>query len=356
LGAAGTLARLGADRFGATLWDPPDAAHAVHMLDEALFEVVRAPFQVDHQEIRLSVSAGIALYPADARDAETLCANAEAAHKKAKNSGDRYLFYAPEMHARVKDALALEADLHRGLERGEFILYYQPKLDLNTEAIHGLEALIRWNHPTRGLVSPNDFIPLLEETGLIVEVGHMVVKEAVRQQREWLERGLLPGRVAVNVSAIQFRQEDFVATVQNLVAAGGALDLELTETIIMSDIDTTLPKLRELRGLGIGLMVDDFGIGYSSLNYLSKLPLTDLKIDQSFVWKMATSPDDLNIVSTIIHLAHSFRLNVIGEGVETEEQRKLLRLLHCDEIQGFLVSPPLPAAQIESLLPSRDPA
>jgi diguanylate cyclase (GGDEF)-like protein/PAS domain S-box-containing protein len=312
-----------------------------------------APYRLGDTELRVSVKAGIAMFPDDAADPEGLLKNAEAALKKAKASGERYLFYTQQMTERVAEKLALENQLRQGLEREQFVLHYQPKVDLEKRAIVGLEALIRWQSPERGLVPPGQFISLLEETGLILEVGAWALKRAALDHRNWAEQKLKPSRVAVNVSAIQLRQRDFVAVVEQAIMEGvapTAIDLEITESLVMEDVEANIAKLKAVRELGVRIAIDDFGTGYSSLGYLAKLPVQALKIDRSFIVNMHGDPDAMSLISTIISLAHSLRLSVVAEGVETEEQAKFLRLLRCDEMQGYLFSKPVPFDEITRLL------
>jgi len=299
--------------------------------------------------------AGIAVYPGDGGDADTLYRNAEAALEKAKRSGDRYLFYAPEFNARVAEKLTLENKLRRAVEHGELVLHYQPKVELKKRRISGLEALMRWNDPDTGvLVPPVKFIPILEETGLILEAGRWALGQAIADSARWKANRQKVPRIAVNVSPIQLRQKDFVATVESALRGakdiGGILELEITESLIMQDIDANIRKLRAVRDMGVEIAVDDFGTGYSSLSYISRLPINTLKIDRAFIMNMTSNPDDLSIVSTIISLGHSLELKIVAEGVETEEQANLLRLLKCDEFQGYLFSRPVPMEQIEILL------
>jgi len=279
---------------------------------------------------------------------------AEAALRQAKGSRDHYLFYAPRMNAFVAERLKLESKLQQALERDEFVLFYQPKVDLSTGRVVGLEALMRWNDPGTGLVPPMLFIPLLEETGMIVEVGAWAMQRAVSQYAAWQAAGLQPPPIAVNVSAVQLKRKDFVASVQQAIAIAGkpdhGLDIEITESMIMEDIEASIEKLKLIREFGVGVSIDDFGTGHSSLRYLTRLPISALKIDRAFIQHMATNPDDVAIISTIITLARNLNLKVIAEGVETEEQSKFLRLLKCDEYQGYLFSKPVPAEQVPALL------
>jgi EAL domain-containing protein (putative c-di-GMP-specific phosphodiesterase class I) len=295
----------------------------------------------------------MAVFPGDGTDAETLYRNAESAHKKARAAPERYLFYDQHMTDRVAERLNLENKLQLALERDEFVLHYQPKVDLETGHIQGVEALIRWRSPELGLVPPMHFIPLLEETGMILEVGAWAMRRAASDHRAWLAQGLAAPRVAVNVSPIQLRRRDFVHTLRAALAEGAdiaGLDLEITETLIMEDIEAMIEKLAAVRDMGIGVAVDDFGTGYSSLRYLAKLPVQTLKIDRSFVSTMLDDANTMSLVSTIISLAHSLKLKVVAEGVESEEQAEILRTLKCDLMQGYLISKALPVKELEALL------
>jgi EAL domain-containing protein (putative c-di-GMP-specific phosphodiesterase class I) len=269
------------------------------------------------------------------------------------------LFYTAAMTERVAEKLKLENKLREALEKDEFVLHYQPKVHLETRAILGVEALIRWQSTEFGLVPPGEFIPLLEETGLILEVGAWALKRAAIDRRHWVELSMPAPRIAVNVSAVQMRQRDFVRVVEEALGYGGSpagIDLEITETLLMESLQDNISKLEKVRALGVTIAIDDFGTGYSSLAYLAKLPVHALKIDRSFVSAMLQSPQSMTIVSTIISLAHSLDLKVIAEGVETEEQSHLLKLLKCDEAQGYLFSRPLPREQIEPWINARHQA
>ena len=288
---------------------------------------------------------------------EKLFQNAESALKRAKTQNERSAFYTPDLNARVAKQLVLENKLRRALERNEFVLHYQPKVDLVSSRIVSLEALIRWQDPEGGLVPPMEFIPLLEETGLILPVGNWVMQEAMRASASLRARGLPPLRIAVNVSPIQLRQKDFVRGVETAIAAGGGtphgLDLEITESVIMDDIEANIRKLDEVRGMDVELAIDDFGTGYSSLAYMARLPVDTIKIDRTFIMKIKSDADSMSIVQTIISLTHALQRKVVAEGVETEEQADLLRLLRCDQYQGYLFSRPVPLAEIENLLLSQ---
>ncbi len=347
-------ARVGADTFALILRGASqagDLARAVEGIIRASFDPA---FEINEQELRVSVRVGIALYPSDGRDAERLFRNAEAALAKAKAGGERVEFYAPEFNARVAEAMLLETRLRRALDRGEFILHYQPKVSLETGRITGVEALMRWQDPAAGLVPPDRFIPVLEETGLILEAGRQALARALAERRAWESGGLAVPRVAVNVSSIQLQRRDFVREVRAAIEAsrggGSVLELEITESQVMRELEVNIAKLRELREMDVEVAVDDFGTGYSSLNYVAKLPVTSLKIDRSFIVGMTQGPGGLAIVSTIVGLSHSLGFRSVAEGVETEEQAALLRSLRCNEMQGYLFSKPLPPQAFEALL------
>jgi len=354
IGDDGNLARAGSNTFAVSLAGVMAGAEVAHTLEEKILPALNRPFTVGGQELRLSFKGGVALSPNDGSDAEALFQNAEAALQKAKDSGDNYMFYAPQMNARIAEILSLENKLHIAVVDEQFVLHYQPKVDLANNRITGLEALIRWDSPEMGLVPPAEFIPILEETGMIVEVGAWAMKQAVSQYAAWQAAGLQPPPIAVNVSQVQLKRRDFVASVEQAIAIAGkpehGLDLEITESMIMEDIESSIEKLKTIRELGVGISIDDFGTGYSSLRYLTRLPITALKIDRAFIQHMTTNADDVAIVTTVIALGHNLNLKVIAEGVETEEQRKFLQLLKCDEFQGYLFSKPVPAEQVPALL------
>jgi len=349
-----SLARIHADVFAALFPGIKDEADIARLVEEKIIGCLNRPFTLAGQEVRVSAKAGVALFPGDATEPDLLFSNAEAALRQAKDSSDRYLFYARKMNAFVAERLKLENRLQRALELEQFVLFYQPKVDLGTGRVAGLEALIRWNDLGSGLVMPMLFIPLLEETGMIVEVGAWAMKQAVSQFAAWQAAGIEPPPIAVNVSQVQLKRKDFVTSVQQAIAIAGkpghGLDLEITESMIMEDIEASIEKLTMVRDLGVGISIDDFGTGHSSLRYLTRLPITALKIDRAFIQHMATNADDVAIVSTVIALGHNLKLKVIAEGVETDEQSKFLRLLRCDEFQGYLFSKPVPADQVPALL------
>ena len=275
--------------------------------------------------------------------------------RKAKASSEGVLFYSPRMTEAVAQKLALENMLRQALDNEEFLLYYQPQVDVDTRRLEGVEALIRWLSPELGLVPPMQFIPLMEETGLILEVGAWALRRAVFDRKSWLEQGLVAPRGAVNVSAVQLRRHDFIATVVDALKQGATppgIDIEITESLIMEDIEHTIEKLHALRALGVDVSIDDFGTGYSSLAYLAKLPVQVqvLKIDRAFISTMLTSTDNMTLVSMMISLAHALRLKVVAEGVETEEEAKMLKLLRCDQMQGYLVGKPIPFEPMSALI------
>lgn len=352
-GDANLVARLGADHF-AVLMPVVQHGDGVKTLIEAMTKsLLEHPFNLNDAIFRVAVKAGVVLFPDDGADADALFRNAEAALKQAKSSGERYLFYTQSMNELVAGKLTLENQLRQALERGEFVLHFQPKVNLVSGKVTSAEALIRWNKPGGGLVAPGHFIPVLEEIGLIHEVGRWAMEQASADYIRWQKVGLEPVRIAVNVSALQLRSRTFYDEVRQLTEtheqAAVGLELEITESLIMEDIKHNIQCLQEIRALGLTIALDDFGTGFSSLSYLAKLPLDSLKIDRSFVVDMTVTPEGLALVSTIINLAHSLKLKVVAEGVETEEQARLLRLLNCDEMQGYLFSKPIPVDQFERL-------
>ena len=347
------LARIGADHFAIMAPDIQNVDDLPRLTEQRLEKFFGLPFQIGETELRIGAKLGLAVFPGDAADAETLFRNAEAALKKAKASGDRFLFYTQAMNERVAEKMELENKLRQALEKDEFVLHYQPKVDTETRSIVGVEALIRWQSPELGLVPPMKFIPLLEETGLILPVGAWALKRASLDHRNWVNQGLKAPRVAVNVSPIQLRQRDFVGIVEQAIIDGVAptgIDLEITESLIMKDIKGNIEKLKSVRGFGVSVAIDDFGTGYSSLGYLAKLPVQTLKIDRSFIITMLNDSGAMTLVQTMISLAHSLKLKVVAEGVDAEEQANMLRLLRCDEMQGYLFSRPVPFDEMTTLL------
>jgi diguanylate cyclase (GGDEF)-like protein/PAS domain S-box-containing protein len=347
-----TPARIGGDRFAVVLPNLAGISMA-RWIDDWIVDSFAEPLIIDDIELRTTVKVGIAMYPADADTAESLFANAEAALKRAKDAADPYLFYSPEMNARVAQRLHLESRLRKAVTQNEFVLHYQTKVDLASRQIRGLEALIRWNDPEFGLVPPMDFVPLLEESGQIVQVGRWVFEQAVADAQRWRSLGLEVPRVAVNVSEVQLRHPNFVATVLGALGPNGdagGIDVEITETMIAQNTGANEQKLRRLREAGLRIFMDDFGTGYSGLSQIAHLPLDALKIDRAFVAGMTISTEHMAIVSAIINLAKALRIYVVAEGVETEEQASRLYALGCDEAQGYLFDRPQPAEDIAKLL------
>ncbi|HEU4647273.1 MAG TPA: EAL domain-containing protein [Burkholderiales bacterium] len=347
------FARVGADHFAIVVPQVTSREELARHVEARLDRIFANPFTVVGTELRISARIGIAGFPDDGTDGDTLLRNAEAALKNAKATGERYLFYTQEMSERNAENLSLENKLRQAIERQEFVLHYQPKVDLDKRDIVGVEALIRWQSPELGLVPPAQFIPLLEETGLILQVGSWALRRAALDHRAWVEQKLKAPRVAVNVSQIQLRQRDFVRVVEEAIIDGVAptgIDLELTESLIMQDVQANIEKLDAVRRLGVRIAIDDFGTGYSSLAYLAKLPVATLKIDRAFIHSMLDDADTATLVQTVISMAHALRLKVVAEGVESEAQAKALRLLRCDEMQGYVFSKPLPLEQMTALL------
>ncbi len=350
---AAEVARISADHFALVVapvkGELDDGRHFQALLQRCFGD----PYQVSDTELRLSAKIGITLYPNDGADAETLLRNAEAALRRGKETDDPMVFYTPSLTEGTSEQLSLLNKLQRALENDEFVLHYQAKVDLQTQRVVGVEALIRWQSPEFGLVPPGKFIPVMEETGIILHAGAWALSRAVTDHSRWLELGLPAPRIAVNVSAIQLRKRDFVETVERAVKRGAnppGIDLEITESLVMEDIESNNQKLKGVRGLGMEIAIDDFGTGYSSLGYLARLPVQTLKIDRSFIITMLKDADTMTLVQTIISLAHSLKLKVVAEGVDEEDQAKLLRLLRCDQVQGYLFSQPVPFDQVTALL------
>ncbi len=351
-GDVNLLARLGADQFAAVMPVMRRDGDLERFLETRLEAFQEHPFVLGEAVLRIGTKVGVALLPNDGADADTLFRNAEAALKQAKAHGDRYLFYTPQLTQAVAGKVALENQLRLALERGEFLLYYQPKVNLGSGQMTSAEALIRWNDPRTGLVPPGQFIPVLEETGLIHAVGRWALRQAVADYLRWRAAGLPVVRIAVNVSPLQLRDRDFIAEVREAIAidpqAAAGLELEITESLIMEDVKHSIASLQAIRAMGLTVAIDDFGTGFSSLSYLAKFPVDTLKIDRSFVLDMTASPEGLALVSTIVNLAHALKLKVVAEGVDSDDQLRLLRMLGCDEMQGYLFSPAVPADLFES--------
>jgi diguanylate cyclase (GGDEF)-like protein len=346
--------RLGGDEFAII------NTNITHVMDVAkaaqkIINVLNQPFMPGGHELSITASIGISLYSSDGADRETLTQNAETAMYRAKKMGrNNYQFYTPEMNAEGAKQLSLESSLRKALEREEFLLHYQPQIDMSTGRIIGMETLIRWYHPKLGLISPADFIPLAEESGLIVPIGNWVLHSACEQNKAWQEAGFPPIIVSVNLSARQFQQKNLVETIASILTETGLearwLKLEITESVVMHNVEETVAALHELKAIGVHIAIDDFGTGYSSLSYLKCFPIDTLKIDRSFVRDITTNSNDAVIALAVITLAHNLKLKVIAEGVETEEQLVYLRKYHCDQMQGYLFSRPVSAEQFKKLL------
>jgi EAL domain-containing protein (putative c-di-GMP-specific phosphodiesterase class I) len=329
-----------------------------HKRSKKLINVLSEPFQVDGHELFVTCSVGISLFPDDACDAAALLKNADIAMYRAKDHGNNiYQFYSSEHTAASFEHLMLETSLRRAIEREEFVLHFQPIVDLRTQRVTGMEALVRWAHPELGMVPPAKFIPLAEETGLIVPIGYWVLEHACREARALQRRGFADLHVAVNLSPKQFRQRDLVKVVREVLERTGfdprCLELEVTESSVMENADAAVRVLHELKGMGIHLSIDDFGTGYSSLSYLKRFPIDSLKVDQSFVRDIISDQDDAAITSAVIAMGHSLRLTIIAEGVESEEQLSFLRERDCHKVQGFLFGRPMPAEDLVHLLVQR---
>jgi diguanylate cyclase (GGDEF)-like protein len=349
-----TVARVGGDEF--VLIVGPTATRAdAEIIAKRANEVLSAPIRLGGVDLHVSASIGIASYPADGSSAEVLLVHADAAMYCAKQRGrNNYLCFDSTMDALTLEHVSLESELHEAVKLQQFELYYQPKADTATGDVRSAEALIRWNHPKRGLIQPVQFIPLAEKCGLIHDIGAWVLREACRQCAAWQRAGVPSLRIAVNVAALQFRRGDLLEQVRGALDQAQLepqfLEIELTESVVMSDPEESAAILEQLSRMGVLVSVDDFGTGYSSMSYLQRFPIDKLKIDQGFIKELMTRPDDAAIVKAIISLAHGLRLKVVAEGVETCEQLTLLQSLGCDQYQGFLFSPPLPAAEFAQLV------
>ena len=354
--ASDTVSRQGGDEFVVLLSEAEQWEDAAIVATRMLHAVAEA-HSIDQRDLHITTSIGVSVYPDDGRDAETLIKNADTAMYQAKENGKQsFQFFKPAMNVRAVERQSIEESLRRALERDEFVLHYQPKVDLRTGAITGAEALLRWTHPERGLVSPAQFIPIAEDSGLILPIGRWVLRGACLQARRWVDEGLPAMTMAVNVSSMEVRAEDFVTGLFEILDDTGldpaSLELELTESVLMRHADSAASILQAVRERGVQVAVDDFGTGYSSLSYLRRFPIDALKIDQSFVSQISADGDDTSIVTAVISMARSLKLRVIAEGVETLEQLAFLQDLQCDEAQGYYFSRPVPAAQFARLLKS----
>ena len=349
-----TVSRQGGDEFVVLLSEVEQSENASITASRMLRAVAGAHF-IDQHDLHVTASIGVSVYPDDGLDAETLIKNADTAMYQAKENGRQsYQFFKPAMNVRAVERQSIEESLRRALERQEFVLHYQPKINLKTGEITGAEALIRWTHPIRGPVPPGQFIPVAEDCGLILPIGNWVLREACKQARAWLDAGLSLGTMAVNISAMEFRDGNFLEGVFTILKDTGldprSLELELTESVLMKRAESTESILKALRATGVQLAVDDFGTGYSSLSYLRKFPIDALKIDQSFVRQITSAPDETTIVTAVISMGRSLKLRVVAEGVETQEELVFLQAHKCDEAQGYYFSPPVLPQQFASFL------
>ncbi|MEN3327484.1 MAG: hypothetical protein V7638_2291 [Acidobacteriota bacterium] len=350
------VARFGNDEFALLKTHTSNKNDVVETID-SLYQVLKFGFDLPGHELYATASVGVSLFPFDGENSHTLLKNAGAALYKAKRSGGaNYQFYTADMHELATRRLALETHLHRAIQNQEFLVHYQPRVSVDALAITGVEALVRWQHPQLGLVSPSEFIPLAEDTGLIIPIGEWVLRQACEQNQRWQQQGFAPIQMAVNISARQFHDQNLSQTVIRILKesgmAPGQLELELTESSIMQNPEFAAGVLTRWKNLGINISIDDFGTGFSSLASLKRLPIDALKIDQSFVRDAQSDADDGAIVVAIITLAHNLRLKVVAEGVETEDQLRFLQSLRCDELQGYLFSKPRPAGALVSLFDS----
>ncbi|HZX49030.1 MAG TPA: EAL domain-containing protein, partial [Nitrospirota bacterium] len=349
-----TVGRLGGDEFIVLLPDIEQIDDVI-IICNRIQTIFDSPVRIVEQEVSVMMSIGISVYPTDGDDGETLLRKADVAMYRAKSEGKScYRFYSDGMSQAGADSLRLESRLRRAAERGELFLNYQPQVDLNTGRIYGAEALLRWHDPGYGIISPKAFIPIAEESGLIIPIGEWLLRTACLQAKEWQGRGLNHIKLAVNISLRQFMQKEFAQVVGRILKEtgldAGDLELELTESIIMENAESVINILNELKQIGVRLAIDDFGTGYSSLMYLKLMPIDIIKIDQSFVNDMTVNKDDASICDAIIKLAKSLNLEVIAEGVETLDQIELLKRLDCNNIQGYVISKPLGCKEFEMFL------
>jgi diguanylate cyclase (GGDEF)-like protein len=347
-----TVARLGGDEFAVLLDDLHDVKFVV-MIGRKILQVISKPIMIQDYELYITGSIGISLFPDDSEDVDDLLRCADTALYRAKDAGkNNYQYYTTDMNARAFEFLLLESGLRKALDNNEFVLYYQPLFNLKTSRLIGMEALLRWQHPEKGMIAPGDFIPLAEETGLIEPIGEWVLRTACTQNKQWQDEGYSQVKVLVNMSARQFCKKNITELIGDILLETGLspdyLGIEITESVIMQNVKSTITKLKQMRKMGISLSLDDFGTGYSSLSYLKLFPVDNLKIDRSFVFNITSDPTDAAIAASVILLAHSMNIEVVAEGVETEEQLEVLRRQGCDHVQGFLFSQPLAA---EDFLP-----
>jgi diguanylate cyclase (GGDEF)-like protein len=352
VGSESLVARVGPNQFALVLSSMTGDDEVAQRVGKLMDSFLQHPFRLNEAVFRIAARVGVALHPDDGADADTLVRHADAALENAKVQGVRYLLYTRKMTEALAGKLKLETQLREALEKGEFALHYQPKVNLATGRVTGAEALMRWNDPRTGLVPPSRFIPILEETGLIYETGRWALRSAVETYLRWRAAGLAAVPIAVNVSPLQLRDHGFIAEIEGAIGidvhAAAGLELEITESLIMEDVKHGIALLKQIRALGVRIAIDDFGTGFSSLSHLAKLPVDTLKIDRSFIMDMTDSAESFSLVSTIVNLAHAMKLKVVAEGVETTEQARLLRSIHCEEFQGFLFSKAVPRQIFEA--------
>jgi diguanylate cyclase (GGDEF)-like protein len=349
-----TVARIGGDEF-VVLIENRDSLLDISACAQRLVGQMSAPYLLGNKDCHVTLSIGISVFPSDGSDSQALLKAADVAMYRAKQMGrNNYQYYLPTMNVHTLERLELESDLGHALERGEFLLYYQPKVEIKTGMITGTEALLRWNHPQRGLVPPIDFISLAEETGLIVPIGEWVLATACAQTKLWQEQGPMKLGIAVNLSARQFGDSLLSSKLTRIIHASGidpsSLELEITESVVMSHGAYAVTVLEQLKSIGVRIAIDDFGTGYSSLGYLKRFPIDTIKVDRSFIRDIPADSGDMKIAHAIIAMAHALRLKVVAEGVENAEQLKFLRVQHCDAAQGFFLYRPLPAAEVADVL------
>jgi diguanylate cyclase (GGDEF)-like protein/PAS domain S-box-containing protein len=349
-----TVARVGGDEFTIVLQEVAHRSDAAVVANKVL-EAIAAPLEVNGHRLYITTSIGITLFPEDGDDAETLLKNADAAMYRAKDEGrNTYQMSTQELSRSTHERMTLENGLHRAIEQGEFEIWYQPQVDLATMEVVGIEALLRWKHASRGIIRPAEFISVAEERGMIVVIGDWVIREACREVRRLHDAGRAGFRVAVNISARQFRDPNLLATIETAIAQSGidprCLELEITETVAMENVVLTMTTLAALRKTGVTIAIDDFGTGHSSLSYLKRFPIDALKIDRAFVQDLPDGFEDAAIVKSVIQLAQGLNLRVVAEGVETAEQLSFLRTHACHEVQGFYFSEPVPASELDDVL------
>jgi predicted signal transduction protein with EAL and GGDEF domain len=349
-----TVARMGGDEF-VVLIENRENLNDISACARRLVEELSAPYLLGKKDCHVTLSIGISVFPSDGSDSQALLKAADVAMYRAKEMGrNNFQYYLPSMNVHTPERLELESDLSRALERGEFLLHYQPKVEIATGLITGTEALLRWKHPVRGFVPPLDFISLAEETGLIVPIGEWVLASACAQNKLWQDMGLTTLGISVNLSARQFSDSMLLAKLTRIIHASGldpsSLELEITESVVMSDGECAVGVLEQLKSIGVRIAIDDFGTGYSSLGYLKRFPIDTLKVDRSFIRDIPADSGDKKIARAIIAMAHALRLEVVAEGVENAEQLKFLRAQHCDAVQGYFLFRPLPVDEATDIL------